>query len=66
MNVKTMNKFRQKIANEDRKYHLLAHNLCDNLKRAHVRLDVDNYKVLKDKIKEAIDLKYEKRVFHKK
>ena len=66
MNIKKMNKFRQKISNEDRKYHLLAHNLCDNLKRSHIRLDVDNYKLLKEKIKEAIDLKYEKKLFHKK
>ena len=61
MNIKSMNKFRQKIADEDRKFHLLAHNLCDNLKRAHVRLDVDDYKLLKQKIKEAISIKYEKK-----
>eukprot|EP00347_Sterkiella_histriomuscorum_P012094 403369916 len=61
LNIKNYNKFRQKIANEDRKFHLLAHNLCDNLKRAHVRLDVDDYKNLKAKIKQAIDIKYNKK-----
>ncbi|CDW85308.1 UNKNOWN [Stylonychia lemnae] len=61
MNIKNYNKFRQKIANEDRKFHLLAHNLCDNLKRTHIRLDVDDYKNLKTKIKEAIAIKYDKK-----
>lgn len=61
MNVKNLNKFRQKIASEDHKFHLLAHNLSDNLKRAHIRLDIDNYSYLKNKIKEAIKIKYEKK-----
>jgi hypothetical protein len=60
MKVKNYNKFRSKISNEDLKFHLLAHNLCDNLKRSHIRLDIDNYKYLKDKIKDAIAIKYAK------
>lgn len=61
MNIKNYNKFRQKLSNEDRKFHVLAHNLCDNLKRSHVMLDVDDYQNLKIKIKEAIVIKYDKK-----
>ena len=61
MSVRNYNKFRQKMSNEDLKFHLLAHNLCDNLKRSNIRLDIDNYDYLKSKIKDAINIKYKKR-----
>lgn len=60
MSVKNYNKFRQRISNDDLKFHLLAHNLCDNLKRSHIRLDIDNYSFLKNKIKDSIAIKYKK------
>lgn len=46
------------MSSEDLKFHLLANNLCENLKRSHIRLDIDNYSYLKNKIKDAIDIKY--------